>query len=52
VVEETEMARRRRPGAGETLWVFLLLDVVAFTLGLAWRPALLRDDLALFPVVV
>ena len=46
------MARWRQPGAGEMLQVFLLLNVVAFILGLLWRPAVLREDVAFFLVVV
>jgi hypothetical protein len=39
------MARWRQPGAGELLQAFLLLSVVAFVLGVLWRPALLRGAL-------
>ena len=46
------MARWRRPGAGEMLKVFLLLSVVAFILGLVWQPAVPRNDVVSFPVVV
>jgi hypothetical protein len=46
------MARWRRPGAGEMLQVFLLLEVVAFIVGLLWRPAVLRDDLVSFLITV
>jgi hypothetical protein len=46
------MARWRRPGAGEMLQVFLLLDVVAYIPGLSWRPALLRDDVVSFLITV
>ena len=38
------MARWRRPGAGEMLQVFLLLDVVGCILGHSWRPVTLRGD--------
>jgi hypothetical protein len=34
------------------LQVFLLLEVVAFIVGLLWRPAMLRDDSASFMIVV
>jgi hypothetical protein len=46
------MARWRRPGAGEMLQVFLLLNVVTFILGLLRQPALLRGDLVFFLIVV
>jgi hypothetical protein len=46
------MARWQQPGAGEMLQVYLLLSVVAFLLGFLWRPALLRDDVVSFLVVV
>ena len=46
------MARWRQPGAGELLQVFLLLSVVAFVLGLLWRPAPLREGVVSFLVVV
>jgi hypothetical protein len=46
------MARWRQPGAGEMLQAFLLLNVIAFVLGLLWRPALPRVGLVFFLVVV
>jgi hypothetical protein len=46
------MTRWRKPGAGEMLQVYLLLSVVAFFLGLLWRPAVPQDDVVSLPVVV